>query len=267
MSLSTTADVFASADADEGTALSNSLGERWRDVLVSVSMLALGWALFEWTHRPGLAAVVAAVKFGWSDFLTAFWLRRRDPDRGRGIACFWFYFAAGLWKITVVAFLLAALVAVCVGREGGRPARRVVGTGLALTQTGLFLLSVVAVFGAVRARSFGVRIWVDGSLHGYRKRNLWPVWPTGKNNARGLLLASMILPILMTAFALRFRMNVRMVSLLLAEGMIMTMLIRGAVATTPHECWASAWSGDTDPRPESNADIPGDVRALAEQGA
>src|SRR5205823_1721793 len=51
----------------------------------------VGWALYELTTQPALGAVAVCLKFGWEDFRTARWLRRRDPNRRRGRACFWLY--------------------------------------------------------------------------------------------------------------------------------------------------------------------------------
>ena len=87
-----------------------SLSSRWREVVLSGDLFASGWILFEFAAAPGVGVAVASLKFGWNDFLTALWLRRRDPDRDRSAVCFWFFVASGLWKITVVAFLLTFVV-------------------------------------------------------------------------------------------------------------------------------------------------------------
>src|SRR5262245_14391990 len=78
----------------------------WDSHFAWYALLAVAWLIYELTAQPGLCAPVACAKFGWNDFLTARWLRRNDPHPGRGLACFWFYVASGLWKIALMAFFL-----------------------------------------------------------------------------------------------------------------------------------------------------------------
>src|SRR5207237_5286612 len=100
---------------------------RRRPSLVLPVLLALGVVVYELTAQPGLGAAIACTKFGWDDFLTARWLRRRDPDRRRGRAAFWLFVAAGLWKTAVtgvvVLFAVAFLDALILrnGRVAGQP--------------------------------------------------------------------------------------------------------------------------------------------------
>src|SRR5579885_2336939 len=54
--------------------------------------------------HPLLAASVFCLKFALNDFLTARWLFRTDPDRGRAWACGLLYLAAGFWKAAVVNY-------------------------------------------------------------------------------------------------------------------------------------------------------------------
>ena len=58
--------------------------------LVWFILISTGWVLFELTANPALSAVVACLKFGWNDSLTARWMRRTDPNRARGGTYFWF---------------------------------------------------------------------------------------------------------------------------------------------------------------------------------
>jgi hypothetical protein len=248
-------------DATTITPPEESLSSRWREVVLSGALFASGWVLFEFAAAPGVGVTVASLKFGWNDFLTALWLRRRDPDRDRSAVCFWFFVASGLWKITVVAFLLTILIGTA-ARQNGRPARRFVGSSTLLTVSGLALLTIVPVIGALRARQTGVRVWVNGSLHAYRRRNQWPVWPAGRNNVRGLLLASLILPMLVTAILVRFR-GPAMLAALLAETGFLWMLARNVAARKPDEAWGTAWDPDfktlpTQPEPALLAVDPDD---------
>src|SRR5579883_2341719 len=76
-------------------------------------LFVAGWLLYELTTKPTLGAVAVCLKFGWEDFRTAIWLRRNDPRRLRGRACFWLYLASGLAKTAGVAGLMSiAFVAI-----------------------------------------------------------------------------------------------------------------------------------------------------------
>src|SRR5207302_5843758 len=54
-------------------------------------------------------SMVMCLKLGWDDFRTAFWLRRRDPSRRRGRACFWLYLANGFWKVSAIGLVVSLL--------------------------------------------------------------------------------------------------------------------------------------------------------------
>src|SRR6478672_8194353 len=85
-------------------------------------LLAIAFLVYELTAQPGLGAAIACTKFGWDDFLTARWLRRRDPDRRRGKASFWLFVAAGLWKTAVtgvVVLFAVAFIDAMIRRRGG----------------------------------------------------------------------------------------------------------------------------------------------------
>lgn len=147
-----------------------------------------GWLLYEFTAQPGLAALVACAKFGWTDVRTALWLRRVDPDRLRGQTCFWAYLTYGLWKVAIMATLTmivlgfaSALVAQMVGRRpgfspvlGGALAAALIGFGLS------FPIAYIALWSALRN---GVRIWLGQAPHRARKDRFWPPRHGGINAA------------------------------------------------------------------------------------
>src|SRR5436853_170122 len=78
--------------------------------LVWSTLALVAWVGFELTAQPAVVAAVVCSKVGWSDFLTAVWLRRCDPQRGRGRACSWFCLAAGVTKMVVAAFALTMVI-------------------------------------------------------------------------------------------------------------------------------------------------------------
>src|SRR2546421_118232 len=124
---------------------------RWHGAFTWTGLLVVGWVLYELTAQPALGAVAVCLKFGWEDFRTARWLRRRDPDRGRGRACFWLYVGNGLWKTALVAlvilFAMVVAVRVAARRRGQAPKQDWmddVGVGTVLTMTAALTLSAVA---------------------------------------------------------------------------------------------------------------------------
>ena len=126
-----------------------------------------GWLLYELTAQPALAAVGVCLKFGWEDFRTAWWLRRRDSDRRRGAACFWLYLANGLWKAAVVAFVMGfALGMVAEQIPGPRRARRleeIVGAIVLTTVFGFSLSGLAAMRAIWIARRDGLRLWLHSA--------------------------------------------------------------------------------------------------------
>jgi hypothetical protein len=183
--------------------MSGDLDDRARDAtpepprrpsLVLPALLGLGILVYELTAQPGLGAAIACTKFGWDDFLTARWLRRRDPDRNRGRASFWLFVAAGLWKTAVtgvVVMFAVAFLEATIRRNGPAPApiaealfgafvAALVGFGLSTVATAL------AFVGALRHR---VRLWIDAAVHRDRRADRWPpVSTAGRRNRAGAVL-------------------------------------------------------------------------------
>src|SRR5262245_45172807 len=81
-----------------------------RLVAWSLLLLGLAWFIFEFTANPWAGPALAGAKFGCDDLLTAFWLRRGDPDLRRGRIAFWLYLTWGMIKLIVVAFTIMMLV-------------------------------------------------------------------------------------------------------------------------------------------------------------
>jgi hypothetical protein len=168
---------------------------RRRPSLVLPALLAISIVVYELTAQPGLGAAIACSKFGWDDFLTARWLRRRDPDRPRGRASFWLYVAAGLWKTAVtgvivmfaVAFLEAALRPP--PPQAPAPPSEAIAGALLAAFFG-FVLSTLATGRAfIGALKNGVRLWIDGPVHRDRRADRWPPISTaGRKNRAGAVL-------------------------------------------------------------------------------
>ena len=170
---------------------------RRRPSMVLPALLAIGIVVYELTAQPGLGAAIACTKFGWDDFLTARWLRRRDPNRRRGRASFWLFVAAGLWKTAVtgvvvmfaVAFLDAAMRARPRAGQLAQPPSEVIGGALVAAFLGFSFSTLAtgrAFLTALRSR---VRLWIDGHVHRDRRADRWPPASTaGRKNRAGAVL-------------------------------------------------------------------------------
>lgn len=166
--------------------------------IVTLPMLiALAWIVYELTAQPALAAVLLCLKFGWEEFHTAWWLRRRDPIPGRGRACFWLYTSWGLWKAVLAALVM--MVVTTLVYELGDPIRRgavnpkgprePVGLLVGAIFTvffGLMLSCATGAWGYFLAWRNRVRLWLNGSVYHARVHDIWPPHYGEKNHLPAL---------------------------------------------------------------------------------
>jgi hypothetical protein len=225
------------------------------------TVIVLGWLLYELTSQPALAAGVACAKFGWSDLKVAFWLRRVDPDRQRGIACFWWYITFALWKVAVMAVLAAFLISSISAARDGPPNPAVppkpvspvlqgvavamgVGFGLSL------LASYVAMWSALR---HGICVWLGSAPHRARTERYWPPCEGKVNFAFYVTFTTLVMTIplisgLVVGGILLLNAPppgpwgaflVLTLTLLSISGLVIAFPIvtRRMVAQTPQECW------------------------------
>ena len=233
----------------------------WRPHLTWPLLLLVGWALYEATAQPGLAAAITCAKFGWADVQAAFWLRRVDPDRGRGRACFWYYLAFGLWKVAVLAVILTMAVLFFSSFFDNRP-RRGVAIGLspalggvmtaAAIGFGLSLLTTyVALWTALRHR---VKVWLGPAAYRARGGRFWPPHHGETNFAEFVtvtallfsMFASLIIPVVLLAKGgappkLAFAVIVGSTTpACLLFVFAFQMLDHRLFARSPQECWPAA---------------------------
>lgn len=230
----------------------------WKPRLTWPALILFGWLLYEATAQPGLAAAVTCAKLGWSDFRVAYWLRRVDPDRRRGRACFWFYVAFGLWKVAVLAtavmftlLFLGSLVHPGRRRFGGPGVSPVLAGVLVAAGVGFglsFLATYVALWSAIRSR---VKVWLGSAPHRARAGRFWPPCHGLTNAAPFVTVTTLILTLwafllsLLVLGMIGGRLQVVFLGLLLAGvflafpaiALAFRMLDRRVFAQTPHECW------------------------------
>jgi hypothetical protein len=222
-------------------------------------LFLIGWLLYELTTKPTLGAVAVCLKFGWEDFRSAIWLRRNDPRRLRGRACFWLYLASGLAKTAGVAGLMSfAFVAVSPkgpAAQGPRWAaimEMAAWTGLA-TLAGLACAVLTFNYAAVLARWGGFKLWLGRDIHAARRRNDWPPYGGSaiyKNYLNYLLLVALLLlfltPVLfaflLAAAAQLFGLFVPVFFFLMMGVPLLVLHLKDRmskwlVASHPGECW------------------------------
>jgi len=241
-------------DLPETTAADPFLPSRaWNKALIWSMLGLVAWLGFELTAQPAVVAAVVCSKVGWNDFLTALWLRRRDPHRGRGRACSWFCLSTGVTKMVISAFAMTVLITMVLAftRAGQQrqnpnlPFPVVFWGPLILMAAGAPVLAVLAFCGCVSARWHKVRVWIDDPLHHARRADAWPPDFSGTrrhNMARGpwlvmlafAIVASMLLATFVGAFAKSIVLGI---SVLVCPIIWICMISRGAFANSPAECW------------------------------
>jgi hypothetical protein len=245
---------------------------RWRGHLTLPMLLLLGWLLYELTAQPALGVAAVCLKFGWEDFRTACWLRRRDPVRGRARACFWLYTASGLWKSAITASVMIFAFAFLKGMQanaGGGQARlggelppQVIGA--LLTAFGSYVLSSLATCAAVwLALWYRIKLWLDAGVHRARREGLWPppdYRDLRTNKAGRVVLTALVLTLFTCgfttlvavalglggrrpdAFGLLAIMGTLLLLMFVGPVLILAgrdLLVRHVFAATPSECWGA----------------------------
>jgi hypothetical protein len=219
-----------------------------------------GWLLYEFTSQPGLAALVACDKFGWTDLRTAVWLRRVDPDRWRGQTCFWAYLTYGLWKVAVMATLtiiVLGFLSAVLDRAPRQPQPNndfsaVLGGALAAAAAGFGLSFPTTYIALWSARRNGVRVWLGKAPNRARKERFWPPHHGGVNAAPFVGFTCMVLTVWFTtlvAVSVIMKMQPGGLGIVVFVATTITSLIfivlglyrasLQVIARSPHECWGA----------------------------
>jgi hypothetical protein len=238
--------------------------------LIWPMLFLIGWVLYELTTQPMVGAVAVCLKFGWEDFCAAIWLRRVDPRRLRGRACFWLYLASGLAKTAVVAGVMSfAFVAISPNLGNVQLWQRwaavmeMAGWTCLVMLTGLVCSMLALGYSSILARLGGFRLWLSRDMHRARRRNHWPPYEenrVGSNRLAGLLfiiLFAVFLPLYLGSVIATFVALIKVIPagpgdflLILGTGVLVSLLVGGPifllrlkekvkfwVATHPCEYW------------------------------
>jgi hypothetical protein len=181
------------------------------------ALATIGILLYELTAQPAVGAVAICIKLGWDDFRTARWLRRMDPDTGRGKACFWAYLAAGFWKVAGLAAIVMVLIGLFadavfqqkrrVPLAGGQNVAQIL-TAVGLEALAGFALCCVASCIAFwHAWCEGIKLWISSGVRKARRFGIFPPLLVGSrewNTAGRLIVTTVIAFGIFAAVALTF---------------------------------------------------------------
>lgn len=253
---------------------------RRRHTLGWLLVAAAAFLVFELTASPALTVAVGCLKFGWDELATARWVVGHHPERltGRVLGC-WLT-AFGLWKTTVVAFVmmfvLIALEDLALGRHrrGARDVSEEFATASTVWLAGCLLSGAMSVRATILAARRGVRVWL-GRRRNWAAAILWTsgifvlvaaagaacglqlivfhglALPAGHWAAPGLALLRTLSPAV--AFVAAY-LAPAITFLLLKDRMESRV-----VASSPEECWNVAWRVQRSPDPRPLAADPFDL--------
>jgi len=123
----------------------------------------------------------------------------------------------------------------------GKPPRGLIDAGLTAA-IGITLMAIIPLIGVMHARVFKVKVWVDSSIHLYRRHNIWPPEATGVNSTMGLLFPALLVPVTVTALV-TVQLGVwSLLACVFAEGLYIWLLFRGVAAAHPADCWGAQQS-------------------------
>lgn len=148
-------------------------------------LFILGWLVFELTSQPAFGVIIVCAKFGLKDWLTAWWLYRRDPNRPRAKACAMMFLSQGLWKvactgIAIMTFLIILLASL--RKVPKNPNDPLMNAGEQEQFAGAFITVLMGISFATLAGLLGIvlawrnrlKLWVSSDIHLARENHWWP---------------------------------------------------------------------------------------------
>ncbi len=164
-------------------------GARLWAAAVLVGLVFLVHAL---TASPMAAAIAGGLKFGWEGFADGIWLFRRDPRRLRGVTMMLAQASRGTYVASLVTCGVAAAADLVLSLLGGPQGRQpvpiadltVFAVVAAAACVGLTLLWTLL---ALCSRQL---VWSGGGVTGFRRHDVWPPRPRGRNAAPALIGAT-----------------------------------------------------------------------------
>lgn len=233
----------------------------WRAALTWSGLLTAGVIVYELTNQPAVGVATTCLKIGWEDFKTAYWLRRVDPRKARGRACWWAYVGLGLWKVAAASFVTTAAIALgafALSLPIGNAAPNRVDQALMgafYTLLPCIALATGSAFYVVwLAYRDGLKIWLHESVNQARRHGVWPpydparIWPPPQGDweapsRMGLLIMFPTVYIMLPTVLLKFveTLPVWLFFILGVANVVVAGLwfktVRSVSALQPSECW------------------------------
>lgn len=233
----------------------NGAKERRRHEIKWLFIVLIVWALLDLTLDASITSMLVCLRFGWNDWLSSRWLRKRDPLRTRAACCAWFYLSSAFWKVAAASvaamFLLLIIETVLFGRQ--EPGRDWL---LMACESGVaFILAVLlTTWGAITAWWHAHRIWVNAEVSRSRLVDLWPPFGPMQDNAVSKLVTMALIvwfvPLSIVTIVIAFsavpRQTEGWATIVSMGGMIGSAVIllmlrnficRRVAAQSPHGCW------------------------------
>ena len=257
------------ADAGDPSAFAKSSPFRdWMNQhgwLLRVAIVVLGLVVFELTANAVISTAVSCLEFGRTDFQTAWWLLRTDPDRRRSSICCRCYVAWGLWRVSLMAMgviflLVVATIVMNQANPGAAAPPEHVGGAFALLALTLSLASVLSMTVIVASLRTRTRIWLGPEPRQAKQQGIWPPSAVPQHRYRGnqskvlfyLGCFGVLFPTLVTATFACFLSPLKEIRWVYL-GILMLMLLaliaaishleRRVLAGSPADCWPRNESG------------------------
>jgi hypothetical protein len=169
---------------------------RRRFALSWLTLLALGWLVYEMTAQPVLGILSVCVKFGWERFRTAWWLLGVDPARRRAWTCFTLYVASALCRVAgaaamlSAAFILEMIILLDLGVVRQPDLRAAVLATLGTLGVNILCAAVAGCAAVVLAHKYRIKVWLHPSVDSARRHDLWPPpdrSPDDRNQAEAIM--------------------------------------------------------------------------------
>jgi hypothetical protein len=126
-----------------------------------------------------------------------------DPDRQRGVVCFWWYVTFAIWKVAFMAVVAALLIMFLTVAFGPLNAAKNVSPplqGILMTGGVGFGLSLLASYVSIwSAQRSGICIWLGSAPHSARTGRYWPPCEGKVNFAPYVMLTTLMLSYMLIA--------------------------------------------------------------------
>lgn len=225
-------------------------------------VLAISVGIFLLTLSPVLAMLWPYLRAGWPAVHTAWWLRKNDPWRARGNACFCLHLAMAGFRAGVAGVFMVVVMVIIqsIRQNNAMPAQFVI--TMCVVLAGIGLSFVFGWWGTILAYRHGVRVFVISNLCDLCHGDFSQIERVSKlrfmvNPANYVMAVAIVAPALAIWFAAmvatmprpgedqkHITLPIALVWSLPGLGVCCIVLLmylsNRVIAATPHECWGAA---------------------------